>query len=225
MSLINDALKRAQQAEVRTKPAEEVPLEYNAQPQRKSKTHLTLLMLVAIGLPAGLLVLFGSRPSPQRDEVPLRVKRVAGDQPIKKPAPIILSEKPSRAEPGLALLKESQKMTLPSVSIAGRQAVPSAPALVAQEQKVAPTLSTQRSTAVLLARAEIPDSAKGYEHTGSSTFRVYVIQGGDTLTRIAKAHGTTVKALRAVNPNIRPDRIAVGQKIRLPSDKQLQVAL
>jgi LysM repeat protein len=122
-------------------------------------------------------------------------------------------------------LKESQKVTLPSVLFAEREGAPSAPAPVVQEPKVAPILSPQKATAVLLARAEIPSSARANEHIASSTFSVYVIKRGDNLTRIAKAHGTTVKAIRAVNQNISPDRIAVGQKIRLPSDKQPQVAM
>jgi hypothetical protein len=44
---------------------------------------------------------------------------------------------------------------------------------------------------------------------------VYSVKAGDTLTRIAKAHGTTVRALRAAN-NLKTDRLLVGQKLKLP---------
>jgi LysM repeat protein len=43
----------------------------------------------------------------------------------------------------------------------------------------------------------------------------YVVKAGDSLSVIAKAHGTTTKALRDVN-KLSSDRIAVGQKLALP---------
>jgi LysM repeat protein len=45
---------------------------------------------------------------------------------------------------------------------------------------------------------------------------VYVVKRGDTLSRIARAHGTTVKALKAAN-GLEGDRIDAGQKLKLPS--------
>ncbi|MDW8309408.1 MAG: LysM peptidoglycan-binding domain-containing protein, partial [Verrucomicrobiales bacterium] len=42
--------------------------------------------------------------------------------------------------------------------------------------------------------------------------RVYVVKSGDTLTKIARQHGTTVKALREAN-KLRTDRIRVGDKL------------
>jgi LysM repeat protein len=42
----------------------------------------------------------------------------------------------------------------------------------------------------------------------------YTVKSGDTLTRIAKAHGTTVKAIRAEN-NLTTDHIKVGQKLKI----------
>ena len=44
---------------------------------------------------------------------------------------------------------------------------------------------------------------------------VYVVKSGDNLTRIAKAHGTTPKQLRAAN-SLKTDQIRVGQKLKLP---------
>jgi LysM repeat protein len=44
---------------------------------------------------------------------------------------------------------------------------------------------------------------------------IYVVKRGDNLTRIAAAHGTTIRALRAVN-GLTSDRILVGQKLKLP---------
>lgn len=44
---------------------------------------------------------------------------------------------------------------------------------------------------------------------------IYTVKSGDTLTRIAKAHGTTVKALKAAN-SLENDRIVVGTKLKIP---------
>jgi LysM repeat protein len=43
----------------------------------------------------------------------------------------------------------------------------------------------------------------------------YVVRNGDALIRIARRHGTTVKALRAVN-DLKGDRIVIGQKLWIP---------
>jgi LysM repeat protein len=57
----------------------------------------------------------------------------------------------------------------------------------------------------------------GLTATGSSTGEeAYTVKSGDTLTKIAKAHGTTVKAIRAEN-NLTTDHIKVGQKLKIPA--------
>jgi len=45
---------------------------------------------------------------------------------------------------------------------------------------------------------------------------VYVVKSGDTLTHIAKMHGTTVKAIQAEN-NLTTTRIIVGQHLKMPA--------
>lgn len=45
---------------------------------------------------------------------------------------------------------------------------------------------------------------------------VYRVKSGDTLTKIAKAHGTTPTALRNAN-KLKTDRIVVNQELRIPS--------
>jgi len=45
---------------------------------------------------------------------------------------------------------------------------------------------------------------------------VYVVKSGDTLGKIARAHGTTVKALQAAN-NLSTTKIKVGEKLTLPA--------
>jgi LysM repeat protein len=43
----------------------------------------------------------------------------------------------------------------------------------------------------------------------------YTVKSGDTLSSIAKRHGTTIAAIRSAN-NIRSDIVRVGQELRLP---------
>lgn len=45
---------------------------------------------------------------------------------------------------------------------------------------------------------------------------VYRVQPGDSLWTVARAHGTTVTALRQLNPGVRIHALRVGQRLRLP---------
>ena len=49
----------------------------------------------------------------------------------------------------------------------------------------------------------------------SQSGTVYVVKSGDTLSRIAKTHGTTIKAIEAAN-GLTDDRILVGAKLKIP---------
>jgi LysM repeat protein len=46
------------------------------------------------------------------------------------------------------------------------------------------------------------------------TATVYVVKSGDTLAKIAKTHGTTIKAIKSAN-GLDTDHIWVGQKLKL----------
>jgi len=48
----------------------------------------------------------------------------------------------------------------------------------------------------------------------------YVIQSGDTLNKIAGKYNTTLAEIIAANPNIDPNRLAVGQSICVPQQLQ-----
>jgi LysM repeat protein len=56
----------------------------------------------------------------------------------------------------------------------------------------------------------------GANPAASSNPSVYVVKKGDTLTKVAKLHGTTLKALRAAN-NMQTDRLLVSQKLKIPA--------
>jgi LysM repeat protein len=61
------------------------------------------------------------------------------------------------------------------------------------------------------APAETPAVTAGAGGGGDT----YVVKSGDTLTKIAKAHGTTVKAIETEN-NLSTTKITVGQKLKIP---------
>lgn len=58
-------------------------------------------------------------------------------------------------------------------------------------------------------------SAASQTATGET---LYVVKSGDTLSKIATDHGTTIKAIRSAN-NLTTDKIKVGQKLTLPAPK------
>ena len=70
-----------------------------------------------------------------------------------------------------------------------------------------PKLAPLHKPATVIANENLP--APSHSET------VYVIKSGDTLTRIAKTHGTTVKALKAAN-NLANDHIVVGARLKIP---------
>lgn len=45
----------------------------------------------------------------------------------------------------------------------------------------------------------------------------YTVQAGDVLSKIAQKHGTTVEDIVALNKGLNPDKIAVGQVLKMPS--------
>jgi LysM repeat protein len=52
---------------------------------------------------------------------------------------------------------------------------------------------------------------------------IYKVKSGDTLTKIAKANGTTVKAIESEN-NLTTTKIKVGQKLKIPAKAEAAVA-
>jgi len=64
--------------------------------------------------------------------------------------------------------------------------------------------------------AAAPHVAATGNGTAGGAEKTYVVKSGDTLLKIAKANGTTVKALRSAN-GLNTDRITVGRKLKIPS--------
>ena len=111
-------------------------------------------------------------------------------------------------------------MTLPSVPrLAGMAAAVALaavalfflPALLGLGANDGPTGSNQPS------RSPSPSQSIAPTPTPAPTQTVYIIKKGDTLTKIAIAHGLTKEQLMAANPTIKdPNKIIIGQQIIIP---------
>ncbi len=58
---------------------------------------------------------------------------------------------------------------------------------------------------------------------GDTTTASYTVKSGDTLTKIAKSHGTSVKAIESAN-GLSTTKIKVGQKLKIPSKGEATAA-
>ena len=92
----------------------------------------------------------------------------------------------------------------------GAASAPEAPAAAAAAVPVSPV------PAPIAVAAEVPSTqAPGVTASPALADPYYLVKAGDTLARIARVRGTTVKALKAAN-HLSDDRLSVGQKLILP---------
>ena len=61
-----------------------------------------------------------------------------------------------------------------------------------------------------------PAMSGGAAASDSGAGETYTVKSGDSLTKIAKAHGATVKEIEAAN-GLSTTKIKVGQKLKLPA--------
>jgi len=76
------------------------------------------------------------------------------------------------------------------------------------ETSPAPSPIVARSPELIVSKAGAPATA-------ARPANIYVVKPADTLSRIAKVHGTTVSALKVAN-GLETDRIVIGMKLKLP---------
>lgn len=196
MSLLNDALKRVPQAQPKRMPghAPDRPLEPAALPEARSKGADFCVGLVALAsLAAGLCMNPWWRSGQE-------TARRAGSSPA-APTPVLttVAAQSSAGAPPTGAIVPADAF----VSTAVKESAPSG-------------LELNRAAAAPPPTTPAPTKESGASRSDTPDLGVYVVRTGDTLTRIAKRHGTSVKALRAVN-TFKGDRIAVGQKIRVPA--------
>jgi LysM repeat protein len=111
-------------------------------------------------------------------------------------------------------MSEQTTTTTPAKKVTQATDLPASwtnPALMAAQKPkpgLQPNLNATSRTA--------PPVSKENAVTAIHSETLYVIKSGDSLTRIAKVHGTTVKALKAAN-GLESDRIVVGAKLKIPT--------
>jgi peptidoglycan endopeptidase LytE len=95
---------------------------------------------------------------------------------------------------------------------------------VGQTVKVpAPVAGAATGARTVAGTASIPPTgASGRAATGSTT--TYKVKAGDTLTKIARAHGITVNQLRAAN-NMKTTQVQVGKTLKIPAPTQKTAAV
>jgi LysM repeat protein len=59
---------------------------------------------------------------------------------------------------------------------------------------------------------------------GAAAITTYKIKKGDTLAKIANAHGITMKALNDANPGLDAKKLQIGKELKLPAAKKTTVA-
>ena len=78
------------------------------------------------------------------------------------------------------------------------------------------SIPTSPAPSPIAALATVPVVSKeGATAQAGRPATIYVVKPADTLSRIAKAHGTTVKAVKVAN-GLESDRIGLGMKLKLP---------
>ncbi len=74
-----------------------------------------------------------------------------------------------------------------------------------------PAVGASTVGTVAPADVKIPDA------TLSTEVKEYSVAKGDTLAKIAHRHGLSLAALKKANPDVLPQKLKVGQKIKIPS--------
>jgi LysM repeat protein len=93
----------------------------------------------------------------------------------------------------------------PSTTPPATPATGSIPARLAQHTP-APTSAASESVSPMAMAGDAPAPSSAVIHT---------VKPGDSLSKIAKVYGTTVKAIQTDN-SLKSDRLAPGQKLRIP---------
>jgi len=110
-------------------------------------------------------------------------------------------------------MSQHARAASPASTAADTPELPSNPPAVAAELK---EVSIPQPYSQPVVSQSAPSVSKVNSPPAGHSATIYVVKAGDTLTRIAKAHGTTVKNLEAVN-GLDDDHISVGIKLKMPS--------
>lgn len=114
-------------------------------------------------------------------------------------------------------MSEHAKTASSSVpAVTGQPSTPAPAPVVAPKPAAVPAHAPSPAHFAVSSALTPAVAAKPVAPVAASPAQVYVVKSGDTLSRIAKQHHTSVKALKAVN-GLDTDIIAVGAALKLPS--------
>lgn len=68
----------------------------------------------------------------------------------------------------------------------------------------------------LQSRLKLQQSRSGNKTSSTRTSGTYKVVAGDTMSKIAKKQGISLKALVAANPKVNPNKMAIGQQLNIP---------
>ena len=122
------------------------------------------------------------------------------ETPMPEPTPPAAPEPPA---PPVAKLVPEPEPEPPTTPEPVPTPVPTPPVAAVPEPSTPPALPTPEPTAA----PEPPAPASG----------MHVIQSGDTLSSVARKAGVSLSALLKANPGVTPERLRIGQEIRIPS--------
>lgn len=111
-------------------------------------------------------------------------------------------------------VSEKSEVTPPQTS--ARLSAPQTPAPKAAPAPPARQTISQNSLPMQPCPVAMEKTATPVDPPHTTGGAVYLVKSGDTLSRIAKTHHTTIKALKSTN-HLTSDRIVVGEKLNLPA--------
>lgn len=222
MSLINDALKRAQRAQVRSLPLSSTVFQAAPELPRSDKKPLPWMWAASCALAALVswcLAVYAHVPGARRTES--QALAVASSPRLATEARTAVRRDtgtlPNATPLGMNRSNPSPSAAAETRDIQGQRHNP-AKLVAAVEVSVAPKFAekvTNELPAIKMAAA-LADPARLISKPADSI--IYVVKPRDTLSRIAKQHGTTAAAIQAIN-RLKSERIIVGQRLTLREPK------
>ncbi|MDQ6630340.1 MAG: LysM peptidoglycan-binding domain-containing protein [Verrucomicrobiota bacterium] len=203
----------------------------------KSTLPITVFVLITIHvvLFAGLLIVGCKKkptPTPSAEQTnatdvtsfpPMETNRSAVTPPVVEtnispvPPPVPPVEHPIPTEPALSPSKEYSVVRNDTLGKIAQKNGVTLKALQDANPDVVPTKLKVGQ------KLQIPGGATSRSHDSSPATTVaangdgtsYTVQSGDSLSKIASKHGTTIKEIKSFN-QLKTDQIRVGQKLKLP---------
>ncbi len=206
---------------------------------KKSKSNFRIVVIGILAFHAVLIVgllMQGCKPDETKNDTKQGANQTRALPPLPTPPP---SEPTNPVVP----LTNKESATVPPVPPANPEPIPAAPAAakeytivkgdyfekiakangvtIAAIEKANPGVDPKKlklgqKIQIPAATPKVSAKAAVLEAAPTEGSSVYEVKSGDTLTKIATANGTTVKALRLAN-DLKTDKLKVSQKLKLPA--------